>query len=72
MVVEEEVGAAGDQRNVFLRAAIANHVVMVIMQLMDHAWPWSMKRLEDMPDFDLHMMESERGVLFRLPPSGIE
>lgn len=68
MVDVDEGATAGKERDVYLRAAIADHVVMVLMMFLEHAWPWWSEQLEDMLDCDPHMAESERGVLILLPP----
>lgn len=56
----------------FLRVAIANHVVMIIMQFLERALPWSREQLKDMPDFDPQMVAIGRGVLFPSPPGVID
>lgn len=72
MVDVDVDGPAGREQDVYLRVTIANHVFMVIMHFMERAWPWSKNRLECMPNFDLQMVESRRGVLFPLLPGAVD
>lgn len=48
----------------FQRFAVADHCEMVIMQFSERAWPCSNEWLKSVPDFDLRIIESGRGVLF--------
>lgn len=50
----------------FLRLALADHAVIVIMQFLQRAWLWSRELLSDMPNSDMQMLESERNVPFLL------
>lgn len=68
----DEEGRVGVKRSVFLRVAAAVHCVMVIMQVLERAWPWSSKRLESIPDFNTRMAESGYGDLLLLSPGAIE
>lgn len=52
---------------VYLRAAIAAHIVIVIMQFFKLVWSWSSEVLGDMPDYDPRIAESGCGVLFAWP-----
>lgn len=55
-----------------MQVAAGNYVVTVIMQSLDRTWPWSKKLLKDMPDYDLRLVDTERGVLLALPAGFIE
>lgn len=42
------------------------------MLLLERAWPWLRKRLEDMLDLDPQMVESEGGILLLLAPEVVD
>lgn len=50
----------------YLRAAGAGHAVMVVLQILEHAWSWSIEWLEGMQDYDLRMVESGPEALLPL------
>lgn len=72
MVDEDEAGTAERKRDVFLRVAIADNVVMATMQFMEHPWSWSRKQLEDILGVGPRIVESGRGVLFPLRREAID
>lgn len=51
----------------YLRVAIADHFIIVIILFLECRWPWPSEQLEDMLDYYLRMIERERFVLFLLP-----
>lgn len=67
MVNMDEDGKVSIERDVNLQVANADHVVMVILQFMEGAWPRSSESLENVPDFDLRMAKSRRAALFPFP-----
>lgn len=68
----DKVGTARKKREEFRRAAISAYVVMVIMQFLDRAWPWSREQLEEMADFYPRMAESDCEVLLPLAQGSID
>lgn len=45
-----EAGTAGEERDAYMQAAIPDHVVMAIMQVLVRAWPCLKEHLDDTPD----------------------
>lgn len=72
MVDVNEQGRISRTIDVFLRVAVVDPCVTVIMKLLERARAWSSERLKDMPDFDPRMIKYGRGVLLPLPPAVIE
>lgn len=72
MADEYEEGRPGVDRDMFVRVAVADHCIIVILQFLERAWPWLSKRLESMLDFDSRMIKCRRGVLLPLPVGVIE
>lgn len=50
--------------------AIADHIVMVTMQLLERAWPWPKERLVDIRNYDPRVDERGRGDLFPVANEG--
>lgn len=61
----DEEGMISRERDVFLRTAVADHCIMVIMQFLERVRFWSSERLKDLLDFDTRMNESRRDVFLR-------
>lgn len=49
----------------YMQVAIADHVVLVIMQLLKRARPWQKVHLEDMSDYEPRMSGVGRVSCFR-------
>lgn len=66
MVEEDQDGMVWIERDVYLRVAFVDRVVVFIMQFVECAWPWSGGQPEKKPNCDPHTVKSGRGVLFPL------
>lgn len=79
MVDVDEESRISAKKDLLLRVAAADQCVMVIMQVLERAWPSPSARLKGMPDFDPAIIERERtdllllslGVTQRLRRGGI-
>lgn len=49
----DDASTGGREQDVYMQAAFAAHVVMVIMPILERAWPWAKVPLVDMPEYDL-------------------
>lgn len=60
-------GTVGKEPYAYMQVDVATTIVMVVMQLLERAWPWLKAHLIDMLDYDPQMGETERSVLVLLP-----
>lgn len=48
----DEADMAGKARDAYMHVATAYFVVVLLMQFLERVWPWSRKRLENVPHYD--------------------
>lgn len=72
MVDIDDAGTPGAKKERYMNVALADHTVMMIMQFLQLAWPWSRDRIVDIPGYDPRMAEGGRGLLFPLPEGIME
>lgn len=65
--VDDDTGTPGKRNELYTEVALADHTVMVIMQFLKRAWPWSRDRIEKIPGYDPRMVEGGHVLLFTLP-----